>query len=82
MLPGICEKSQAVLADFYEELNVFSFPNAAIQEPRVAIITFDPKHERGFDEQQHIVKFKQEYCTPLVGEIPTMYPHQHWIGGN
>lgn len=63
-----------------------SLPFLPVYSPRVATISFDQKRERGFDEQlAHILKFKQKYWAPLVGEmwaITAMYSHQQWIGCN
>lgn len=74
----------------YEDTNVFHFPRLpflSVYNPRVATISFDQKREGGFDEQlAHILKFKQTYWAPLVGEmwaITTMYSHRqlycNWI---
>lgn len=58
---------------------MFNFPwlpLLLVYNPRVATISFDQKRERGFDEQLvHILKFKQKYWAPLVGENVGNYNH-------
>lgn len=49
-----------------------------VYDPRVATISFDQKRERGFDEQLvPILKFKQKYWGPLVGEMGQLQTCTH-----